>query len=100
MIIGFKIFLAFRDIIPVHEVFPAASYTLLQGNSDVRIYINFSACKPGPEDMLDAFVAAATVREFVQGRGSEVGGGDGFGAIVLPRPLLEPVIKEVLVWPR
>jgi hypothetical protein len=49
--------------------------------------------------MLDAWVAAATVREFVNGRGTEVGGGDGLGVIILPRPLPEPVIKEVLEWP-
>ena len=49
--------------------------------------------------MLDAFVAAATVREFVEGRGTEVGGRDGMGTIILPRPLPEPVIMEVLLWP-
>jgi hypothetical protein len=60
---------------------------------------DFSACKPGPKDMLDAWIAAATVREFVEGRGTEVGGGDGLGTIILPRLLPEPVIKEVLEWP-
>jgi predicted nuclease with RNAse H fold len=99
MITGFNVFLALQNIIPVYEVFPTASYALLQGISDVRIYIDFSGCKPGPKDMLDAFVAAATVREFVQGRGSEVGGGDGLGTIVLPRPLREPVAGGVLSWP-
>jgi hypothetical protein len=49
--------------------------------------------------MLDAWVAAATVKEFVEGRGTEVGDGDGLGTIILPRPLPGPVIKEVLVWP-
>lgn len=49
--------------------------------------------------MLDAWVAAATVREFHGGRGIEVGGGDGLGAIILPRPLPEPVIEEVICWP-
>jgi len=99
MVIGFKMFLALRDIIPAYEVFPTASYALLQGINDVRVYINFSGCKPGPKDMLDAFVAAATVREFVHGQGSEVGGGDGLGTIVLPRSLREPVIRGVLSWP-
>jgi hypothetical protein len=83
----------------VHEVFPTASYTLLQGNTDVRIDADFSACSPGPKDMLDAWVAAATVREFEEGRGTEVGGGDGLGTIILPRPLPEPVIDEVMRWP-
>jgi hypothetical protein len=36
-----------------------------------------TVCKPGPKDMLDAWIATATVREFVEGRGTEVGGGDG-----------------------
>jgi hypothetical protein len=40
------------------------------------------------------------VKEFVEGRGSEVGGRDGLGSIVLPRPLPEPVINEVLLWPQ
>lgn len=82
----------------VYEVFPTASYACLQGNSDVRIDADFSACKPGPKDMLDALVAAATVREFVNGRGTEVGGGDGLGTIILPRPIPN-LIDEVLKWP-
>jgi len=49
--------------------------------------------------MLDAMVAAITVREFVSGNGIEVGGSDGLGAIILPWPLSEPVIDEVLEWP-
>ena len=99
MNLGFKFYSALEGVAKVHEVFPTASYALLQGNTDVRINANFSACKPGPKDMLDAWVAAATVREFVEGRGTEVGGGDGLGTITLPRPLPEPVIKEVLLWP-
>ena len=63
------------------------------------INVDFSACSPGPKDMLDAWLAAATVKEFVKGRGTEVGGGDGLGTIILPRPLPEPVIREVLSWP-
>jgi hypothetical protein len=49
--------------------------------------------------MLDAWAAAATVRDFVEGWGAEVGGGDGLGTIILPRLLPEPVIDEVLDWP-
>ena len=44
-------------------------------------------------------MAAATVREFEEGRGTEVGGGDGLGTIILPRPLPEPEIDEVTKWP-
>ena len=99
MNLGFKLFSTLEDIVNVHEVFPTASYTLLQGNIDVRINTDFSTCKPGPKDMLDAWVAAATVREFVEGKGTEVGGGDRLGTIILPRPLPAPVIGEVLEWP-
>ena len=99
MNLGFKVFSALEGLTTVYEVFPTASYKLLQGNTDVRINADFSACQPGPKDMLDAWVAAATVKEFVEGRGSEVGGGDGLGTIILPRRLPEPVIREILDWP-
>jgi hypothetical protein len=97
MKLGFQLFLNFEGQIAVHDVFPTASYALLHGNTGVRVGIDFSACKLGPKDMLDSWVAA--VREFVEGRGTEVGGGDGLGTIILPRPLPEPVIDEVLRWP-
>ena len=96
---GFRLFVALQDIVPTYEVFPTASYALLRGIKDVQVLIDFSAFSTGPKDMLDAFVAAVTVREFVFGRGSEVGGGDGLGKIVLPRPLRTPLIKGVLSWP-
>ncbi len=54
--------------------------------------------RPGPEDMLDSIVAAFTVREFWEGRGCEVGGGDGLGTIVLPRPAPDEP-KRVHAWP-
>jgi predicted nuclease with RNAse H fold len=99
MKLGFGLFAALEDLATVYEVFPSASYALLQGNVAVRVNTDFSAFKPGPKDMLDALVAAATVREFVEGRGVEVGGGDGLGTIILPRPLPEPVIDAVMAWP-
>ena len=100
MAIGFDLFNALKGLIPsVYEVFPSASYSLLCGVTDVRISIDFSSCLNGPKDMLDALVAAATVREFIGGRGEEVGGGDGLGTIILPQPLPSPVIQEVLLWP-
>jgi predicted nuclease with RNAse H fold len=100
MIIGFKIFAVLQNIVSVFEVFPTASYSLLDGKTDVRLSINFTGFKRGPKDMLDALVAAATVREFICGRGCEVGGVDGLGTIILPRPLREPVIAEVLRCPK
>ncbi len=98
MLLGFKLYSALEGHAIIYEVFPTASYACLQGNSDVRIDADFSACKPGPKDMLDALVAAVTVKEFVNGRGTEVGGGDGLGTIILPRPIPNP-IDEVLKWP-
>ena len=98
MLLGFRLYSALEGHAIAYEVFPTASYACLQGNSDVRIDADFSACKPGPKDMLDALVAAATVKEFANGRGTEVGGGDGLGTIILPRPIPNP-INEVLVWP-
>jgi hypothetical protein len=99
MNLGFRLYSVLEGLATVYEVFPSASYVLLQGNTDIRLDIDFSACKPGPKDMLDAWIAAATVREFVKGSGAEVGGGDGLGTIILPRPLPEPVREEVLQWP-
>jgi hypothetical protein len=91
MKLDFQLFLNLEGQIAVHEVFPTSSYTLLHGNTGVRVGIDFFACKPGPKDMLDSWVTAVTVREFVEGRRTEVGGGDGLGTIILPRPLPEPV---------
>ena len=99
MKLGFRLYSALEDIATVYEVFPSASYALLQGNIDVRVNTDFAAFKPGPKDMLDALIAAATMREFIEAGGMEVGGGDGMGTIVLPRPLPEPFIEEVMVWP-
>ena len=99
MKLGFSLYSVLEGVATVYEVFPSAAYTLLQGNIDVSVNTDFSAFKPGPKDMLDALIAAATVREFIDAGGVEVGGGDGMGTIVLPRPLPEPVIGEVLVWP-
>jgi hypothetical protein len=53
----------------------------------------------GPKDMLDAYVAAFTVHEYLVGRGAAVGGGDGLGAIVLPRPIAAGASSAVLRWP-
>ena len=48
--------------------------------------------------MLDAAIAAVTVKEFNERRGVEVGGGDGLGTIILPRPIPNPK-AGVSVWP-
>lgn len=50
--------------------------------------------------MLDAIVAAVTVKEFTEGRGCEIGGGDGFGTMVLPRQLkTDQASNFSLTWP-
>lgn len=96
---GFELYKTIGDLFPTFEIFPTASYSLLHGKKDVNLQIDFSACLPGPKDMLDAFVSSVTVREFIRGRGTEVGNGDNLGAIILPRPLPNPIIAEVLSWP-
>ena len=54
----------------------------------------------GVLEVADAVVAAVTVREYAAGRGCAVGGGDGFGAIVLPRPLsTTQSAHPALRWP-
>ena len=66
---------------------------------DVAVTVDFAAFADGPKDVVDACVAAVTVREFEAGRGFAVGGGDGLGAIVLPRPPESGLDSAVLRWP-
>lgn len=98
MVNGFILFRALSIQPGVFEVFPSASYAALQGSSDVRVDISFSQFLGGPKDMIDAVVSALTVLEFVAGRGESVGGGDGLGEIILPRPV-KIRNNEVLHWP-
>ncbi len=99
MNLGFRIYEALSENPHVYEVFPSASYRMLQADRSLKITLDFGEFFPGPKDMLDACIAAATVYEFLGGRGTEVGGGDGLGTIVLPRkPLLRPD-HPVFEWP-
>jgi hypothetical protein len=95
---GFAIFAALQGRAQCLEVFPSASYQMLNNTTDVRVDMALGQFAPGPKDMLDAVVAARTGLEYIEGRGQEVGGGDGLGTIVLPRPIASP-IAEVLRWP-
>lgn len=95
---GFSIFAALQGRAECLEVFPSASYRMLNGSHDVRIDITLAEFAPGPKDMLDAVVAARTALEYIRGRGQEIGGGDGLGTIVLPRRIDAP-IAEVMQWP-
>ena len=98
MELGFAIFKGLYSEFEIYEVFPSASYRMLKGDDLTTITVRVGNFTQGPKDMLDAYVAAATLREFVQGRGCEVGGGDNLGSIILPRPLEAP-IDGVLKWP-
>ncbi len=99
MILGFALFSCLGDRKTVFEVFPTASYNLLKHRKSPEICINFSNFAFGPKDMIDACVSAATVMEYVQGSGCEVGGGDGLGSIILPTPLPIDDNHPVLHWP-
>ncbi len=99
MQLGFEIFQQLKEIDFVFEVFPSASYKILQGNTDLKATIDFSAFFKGPKDMLDACMAAMTVYEYIHGRGAEVGDGDGLGSIVLPRPIVHEKDLPLLSWP-
>jgi hypothetical protein len=95
---GFSIFRALEERARCLEVFPSASYRMLNELEMPRVEMSLSGFMPDPKDMLDAVVAAVTGHEFLARRGQEVGGGDGLGTIVLPRPI-KSVISEVMKWP-
>ena len=99
MKLGFRIYTAFSGWDYVYEVFPSASYKLLAEDRQLKVKINFSGVFRGPKDMLDACIAAATVREYMDGNGSAVGGGDGLGQIILPRQHGIAGGHPILSWP-
>lgn len=99
MRLGFELFDALRQVGAVHEVFPTASYAQLQGADTPRLGLSFAAFARGPKDMLDAYVGAVTVREFVMGNGAAIGGDDGLGAIVLPKKLRGSEPTRLFKWP-
>lgn len=95
---GFRLFSALSVHAQVYEVFPTASYRQLAHDSSPMFWVSLGGFARGVKDMLDAYVAAFTVHEYLLGRGTAVGGGDGMGAIVLPRPLpAHPA--HLLEWP-
>lgn len=94
---GFRLYEALADLGQTCEVFPTASYNQLR-ERELRVEVELGGFGAGPKDMIDAYVAAVTAREYALGRGEAVGDGDGLGAIILPRPL-ESRIEEVLRWP-
>ena len=98
MTMGFRLFEILGEHGEVFEVFPSASYAQLRDDPSVTASIRIADFWTNQKDMLDALVAAITVREYLAGRGCAVGGGDGFGSIILPRLLKSP-IEAVARWP-
>ncbi|MBT8378509.1 MAG: hypothetical protein KJN64_04710 [Ignavibacteria bacterium] len=84
MKLGYDIFKRLKDFPFLYEVFPSASYKMLD-KENVKCELCFNEFNNGAKDMLDASMAAFTVFEFINRRGCEVGGEDGLGTIVLPR---------------
>jgi predicted nuclease with RNAse H fold len=102
MALGFSLFRALDDLIGVttYEVFPSASYRMFEAQGAPQVTLALTGFVPGPKDMLDAIVAGLTAKEYAEGRGAAVGGGDGLGAIVLPRPLSAvQAANPALHWP-
>jgi hypothetical protein len=98
MRVGFTLFEVLSPDYETFEVFPSASYKMLDVASMPCITLPMRSFRRGPKDMLDAHVAALTVAEFKAGRGCEVGGGDGLGTIVLPRRI-EERYPAIHMWP-
>jgi len=74
------------------ECFPTASYTCFgqMENFDLHIPGGMFAHSRLAHDILDACVAALTAERFMEGQATELGGGDGYGTIVIPRVLALP----------
>ncbi|WP_372795881.1 hypothetical protein [Pontiella sp.] len=99
MQLGFELFQTLESLGTLYEAFPSATYTMLHDDPAAKLTIDFSNVrKRGAGDLFDALAAAVTVKEFVEGRGMEMGGGDGLGSIILPRRIDRP-IDAVLQWP-
>jgi predicted nuclease with RNAse H fold len=99
MRLGFELFKSLEGVKPVYEVFPSASYAMLRDKKHPKVSIYFADFAQGPKDMLDACISALTVHQFVNGRGCELGGGDGLGTIILPTQLPVSSSHPVLRWP-
>ena len=100
MKLGFRLFAELSHYPNVFEVFPSAAYAQLEKAGERALTtMDLRVLRPGPKDMVDAMMAAYTTREFVQGRGAEVGGKDGLGTIILPRRLADDGKHAVLEYP-
>ncbi len=86
MKLGYQIFKELKNYTYTYEVFPSASYKMLQ-NEKTSFQLCLNNFSRGVKDMIDAAVAAITVKEFVEGKGCEIGGEDQLGTIILPRKI-------------
>lgn len=101
MRVGFELFQVatkYLGVKRVHEVFPSASYAQWARCRSPKVAVAFDHFLPGPKDMLDAVAAAATMAEYVAGRGTALGGGDQLGAIVVPGKIEVP--EWMARWPK
>jgi hypothetical protein len=100
MRLGFALFEACETVgVSAEEVFPSAAYKQLEHDPSAQVQLSWRGFAPGPKDMLDASMAAYSLREYRSGRGGACGGGDGLGTIVLPRPVGNTVYAAVQQWP-
>ena len=98
MKLGFELYEALQERGEVYEVFPRASFSVLDRSGVLRVELDLSIFSDHSHHMLDAFIGAVTVREYCIGKGFAVGGGDGAGQIILPRPPRD-TSHPVLDWP-
>jgi len=99
MRLGYRLFEVLEGLARTFEVFPSASYRMLDEVDHSPIPLRLKGFVWQTKDMLDACVAAYTVWACINGRGTEVGGGDGLGTIALPEQLPVPASHPVLHWP-
>ena len=88
----------------VHEIFSTASRKQFARLTDIRVPYQGMLKRPRtltPRDLaeLDAFIAAWTAATYEFGLGSSVGGGDGFGAAILPGTMPAGTPADLLEYP-
>ncbi len=99
MRLGYRLFAALEGLAETYEVFPSAAYRMLEEVDHPPIPLVLKGFAGRRKDMLDACAAAYTMWALHHGRGIEIGGGDGLGAIALPEKLPVQASHPVLHWP-
>ena len=67
MQLGFQLFESLSEHADVFEVFPSAAYAQLAESADALVSISLKGFARGPKDMLDGYVAAYTVHQYLAG---------------------------------